>query len=145
MTLHRFSRLGIAAALLAAAAPASAQKGDGYLFHKPDARLTVRLGYDHANANSDLFKQVTEDLTLSKKDFSGLTGGVEFALPVAERVEVSLDGGYSYSSKGSEFRHFIDNNDLPIEQTTTFQRVPITANVRIFLTSLTRAKRLVVQ
>ncbi len=133
MTLQGFARLGLAAALLAAAAPMSAQQGAGYLFHKPDARLTVRLGYDHANANSDLFKQVTEDLTLSKSDFSGLTAGAELAIPFGSRFEVALDGGYSHASKGSDFRHFIDNNNQPIEQTTTFQRVPLTANLRVYL------------
>ena len=39
----------------------------------------------------------------------------------------------------SEFRHFIDNNDQPIEQTTTFRRVPITIGVKQYLTSTGRS------
>lgn len=135
MTLQGITRLGLAAAIsLAAAAPASAQKGDGFLFHKPDARLTLRLGYDHANANSDLFKQVTEDLTLNKRDFSGLLGGGELAIPITDHIEIAVDASYSRASKGSEFRNFIDNNDLPIEQTTQFERVPVAGSVRFYLT-----------
>ena len=133
MTFQGFTRLGLAAALsLAALAPAGAQ-GSGFLFHKPDARLTVRVGYDHANANSDLFKQVTEDLTLNKRDFSGLTFGGELGIPISDRIEIAVEGGYSRASKGSEFRHFIDNNDLPIEQTTQFERAPVIGSVRFYI------------
>jgi hypothetical protein len=135
MTLHSFTRLSLGAAFaLAAAVPAGAQSGNGFLFHRPDASITLRLGYGYANANSDLFKQVTEDLTLNKRDFSGLTAGAEFAVPVSSRFEISVDAAYLRSSKGSEFRHFIDNNDLPIEQTTSFERVPVTGNLRFYLT-----------
>ena len=49
-------------------------------------------------------------------------------------TEVSVDVSFSRVSKGSEFRKFIDNNDKPIEQTTRFQRVPVTANLRFYLT-----------
>jgi hypothetical protein len=45
-----------------------------------------------------------------------------------------LDVGYSRAESGSQFRHYLDNNNLPIQQTTTFERVPITANLRWYLT-----------
>jgi len=48
-------------------------------------------------------------------------------------VDLSIDVGYSRSKHGSDFRHFEDNNHLPIEQTTTFERVPLMANVRLYL------------
>ncbi|MDB4914485.1 MAG: hypothetical protein JWM95_2129, partial [Gemmatimonadetes bacterium] len=73
------------------------------------------------------------ELTLRKRDFSGFTLGGEIALPITSRIEGSLDLGYSRSSKGSEFRHFTDTDNLPIEQTTTFERVPVTANLRFNL------------
>jgi len=128
----------VVAAMLAVgvAVPAQAQHGgDGYLFHAPNVRLSLRGGYDHANANSDLFDQAVTDLSLNKSDFSGLTAGFEAAFAIASRVDLSLDVGYSRSKHGSDFRHFIDNNNLPIEQTTTFERVPIMANVRVYLAS----------
>ena len=126
-----------AAALTSAVAtPLHAQMyGDGYLFHAPNARVSVRGGYSHANAGSELFDFATEQLTLSRRDFSGLNAAVEVAIPIGGLLDLTVDAGYSRASKRSDFRKFIDNNDQPIEQTTTFQRVPITANVRFNLVS----------
>ena len=128
--------LALAAALaLGLALPAQAQRsGDGYLFHAPSVRLSLRGGYDHANANSEVFDQAVQDLSLNKSDFSGLTLGGEVAFALGSRVDISFDAGFSRASKGSDFRHFIDNNDLPIEQTTTFERVPLMGNLRFYLT-----------
>jgi hypothetical protein len=125
----------LAAALaLGLALPGYAQHGgDGYLFHAPNVRLSIRGGYDHANANSDVFDQAVKDLSLNKSDFSGLTVGGEIAFALGSRVDLSLDAGYSRAKKGSDFRHFIDNNNLPIQQTTTFERAPLMANLRFYL------------
>ena len=92
------------------ALPAEAQQGNGYLFHAPNVRFSLRGGYDHANANSDLFDQAVQDLSLNKSDFSGLTLGGEAAFALTSRLDLSLDVGFSRSQKGSDFRHFIDNN-----------------------------------
>jgi opacity protein-like surface antigen len=126
-----------AAALTSAVAtPLHAQLyGDGYLFHAPNARVSVRGGYAHANAGGDLFDFATEQLTLSKSDFSGFNAGAELAIPLGQRIDFTVDAGYARANKKSDFRHFIDNNDQPIEQTTTFQRVPLTANLRLNLVS----------
>ena len=133
MTTYRTATIALVA--LGLAAPLHAQRsGDGYLFHEPGARLTVRGGYDHANAGSDVFAQAVDALTINKRDFSGLTVGGEASFSLASRLDLSVDVSFSRVSKGSEFRKFIDNNDKPIEQTTRFQRVPVTANLRFYLT-----------
>jgi len=108
---------------------------DGYLFHRPDVTLSVRGGYSHADASSDVFDEVTSNLTLDRGDFSGLSVGGDLAVPIASRVDLVLAGGYSRSNHKSEFRDFVDNNDLPIEQTTSFERIPITANLRVNLSA----------
>jgi opacity protein-like surface antigen len=125
----------VAAALLAGGAASSPAQssGDGYLFHRPNVTVSLRGGYSRADAHSDVFDDVTTNLTLDRRDFSGLTIGGDLAVPVASRVDVVFAGGYSRSNHKSEFRDFVDNNDLPIEQTTTFERIPITANLRINL------------
>ncbi|MEO5814511.1 MAG: hypothetical protein ABIT20_04440 [Gemmatimonadaceae bacterium] len=135
MAKPRKISLAVATALaLGLALPAYAQHGgDGYLFHAPNVRFSLRGGYDHANANSELFDQAVKDLSLNKSDFSGLTLGTEIAFALGSRVDLSLDVGYSRAQKGSDFRHFEDNNNLPIEQTTTFQRVPVMGNLRFYL------------
>ena len=126
--------LSAAVLLVGGATSSFAQSsGDGYLFHRPDVTLSVRGGYSRAAASSDVFDEVTRNLTLDRGDFSGLAVGGDLAVPIANRVDLVLAGGYSRSNHKSEFRDFVDNNDLPIEQTTTFERIPITANLRINL------------
>ena len=120
--------------LVGAAASSPAQSaGDGFLFHSPDVTVSLRAGYSRADAGSDVFDDVTSNLTINRRDFSSLTVGGDLAFHVAERVDLVLSGGYSRSNHKSEFRDFVDNNDLPIEQTTTFERLPVTANVRFDL------------
>ncbi len=126
--------IGIGAPL-ASAGPAAAQgAGDGFLFREPVASLVVRGGFGHANAGSDLFAFATEQLTLERGDFSGPMVGVDLAVRVHPRVDVGVGAAFIGSEARSEFRDWIGADDLPIEQTTTFQRVPLTANVKAYLT-----------
>ena len=119
---------------LGATVPAAAQRhGDGYLFGQPDVTFSIRGGYALANARSDLFDQVTSDLTLRKGDFSGFTLGGDIAVQLTSRLSLGLDIGFSRSNKRSEFRRFVDNKDQPIEQNTEFQRLPILATVKFAL------------
>ena len=140
-TTPRAIAIALAAVFTAAGARgASAQHaGNGYLFHAPEARITLRGGYALASARSDIFDDAVTNLTLSRRDFSGLAAGVEVGVTMADRWDISVDASYSRASKGSEFRHFIDNNNLPIEQTTLFERVPIMASIRYYLTPPGRA------
>ena len=134
--MDRSLRCAVLAAtlLLGVAAPMRAQSaGNGYLFHSPDVTLSVRGGYSHANAASDVFDEVTSNLTLDRRDFSSLTIGGDLAVHLSERVALVFSGDYSRAKHKSEFRDFVDNNDQPIEQTTTFERIPLTANVRLNL------------
>ena len=136
MTMHRTATLAFGALVaLGMAAPLHAQRsGDGYLFHAPEGRLSIRAGYDHANAGSDVFAQAVDMLTINKRDFSGLTLGAEAGFSPTSRLDLSLDVSVSHAGRGSEFRKFIDNNNKPIEQTTSYDRVPLTANLRFYLT-----------
>jgi hypothetical protein len=51
-------------------------------------------------------------------------------IPVGERLDLSLGGSHMGRSIGSEFRHWVDNDDRPIEQRTQLLRVPLLAGVR---------------
>ena len=119
---------------LGAVAPLRAQSsGDGFMFHAPDGRLTLRAGYDHANAHSDIFDQSVDLLTLKRGDFSGFTMGAEAGVSIGSRFDVSADIAFSHKSKGSEYRNLIDNNNQPIEQNTSFDRIPLSVNARFYL------------
>ncbi|MFL5620024.1 MAG: outer membrane beta-barrel protein [Gemmatimonadaceae bacterium] len=123
----------VATALLAGAGRSSPAQsaGDGYLFHRPNVTVSVRGGYSRADARSDVFDEVTSNLTLDHGDFSGLTFGGDVALHLTPRFDLLFAGSFSRATHKSEFRDFVDNNDQPIEQTTTFERMPLTANLRI--------------
>jgi hypothetical protein len=135
------ARRAAAAAALAAAAlgatvrPAGAQaaSADGFLFQRPVASLTLRGGFDRATAQGDLFSFVTDQLTLSRGDFSALSVGADLAVSITPRVDLAFGASYAGSQTPSEFRRFTDQDDLPIEQTTSLRRVPLTATLKAYL------------
>jgi hypothetical protein len=125
-----------------AATPVTARTqdaGHGFLFGAPIASFTVRGGWALARAHSDFFAFTTENLTLNRADFSSPAIDGDFAIRVSPRTDVLISSGLSGMKRRSEFRHFIDNNHQPIEQTTTFRRVPITIGVKQYLTSTGRS------
>jgi outer membrane protein W len=135
-TLMRTAILAsIAAAAFAVAAPARAQdSGDGFLFHQPSGSWSLRGGYAMPSANSDLFKFTTSNLTVNRSDFGAFDVGGDVAITIQPRLDLVFDIAYSGMSKPSEFRNFVDNNQQPIQQTTSFQRTPLTVNLRYYLT-----------
>ena len=124
----------LVAGLAAASPPARAQdSGNGFLFQPPTGSLVLRGGFDQALAHSDIFTQAISDLTLSRRDFGGFSVSGQLAATETPRWDLVLEAGWSGSSTGSEYRHWVDNNYLPIQQTTTFQRVPLTVGARYYL------------
>ncbi len=134
------SLVGLAAAL-SLAHPAAAQhgSGNGFLFRAPIGSFALRAGFGQAQAKSDVFTFVTDELTLGRSDFGGMSYSADLAFRVQPRLDLVLGGAYSGSSARSEFRRFVDNNDLPIEQTTKLDRVPLTLSAKLYLTSRGRS------
>ncbi len=122
-------------AALGLALPLSAQSkgGDGFLFSPPRGTLSIRGGYARPNASSDVFSFVTKRLTLDRGDFGGLSFATDLAFRVHSRVDVLLGTGISTRVARSEYRDFVDDDDLPIEQRTTFRRIPFTAGLKLHL------------
>ena len=138
MTAGSFARsLGIATGtlLVAFATSVKAQQGsgDGFLFRAPVATMSVYGGYAQPLATGGVFALATSELTLGRSDFGSGNFGVDLTFAVAPRVEIVFALDRSSSRTRSEYRDWLDNNDLPIEQTTALQRVPITAGVRYYL------------
>ncbi len=122
------------------APPSYAQRaGDGFLFHVPIGTWGVRGGINLASANSDVFAFVTDQLTLDRSDFNAPAVGTNIAIRLSGANDIVLDVGYSTVSRGSEFRHWVDQNDQPIEQTTSLRRIPITLGFRHYVTSRGRS------
>jgi opacity protein-like surface antigen len=122
-------------ALLAAAPGVHAQSsGNGFLFRQPSVGLTLHGGYARANAGSDIFSFSRDNLTLGQGDFSGFDAGGAFAVRLTDRFDLSFGVDYAGRVADSEFRDWVDTDDRPIEQTTRFERVPVTASVKAYLT-----------
>ena len=121
-------------ATLFLAAPVHAQSGgDGFLFKRPSGSVTFRTGFDHANAGSDLFSFTTNQLTVDRADFSGVSVAGDVAIRLSSRADVVISVAHSSSEMRSEFRNFVDNDRLPIEQMTTFRRVPLTGSFKAYV------------
>ncbi len=132
-------RTAVCAAVFACAivAPlgAGAQRvsGSGFLFGAPGASLTLRVGYAQPLAGSEVFSFSNENLTLGRSDYGGASVSGDFAFFVSERLAVQFSAGHSRRTVGSEFRDWVDNNDLPIEQSTEFTRIPVMLGLRYYL------------
>lgn len=135
-----FSR-GIGLVLLTAlpAAALAQGSGNGFLFGTPAGSATFRAGWAAPRAGGDLFSFTTNQLTLSRGDFSSPDGGMDLSFHLFRRTELMFSIDYSGMSRKSEFRKYIDNNDQPIEQTTSFRRIPLSVSVKQYLTSTGRS------
>jgi hypothetical protein len=137
MTWHTSSAARHASALavvLFLAGPVHAQSGgDGFLFKQPAGTVSFRTGFDRASAGSDLFAFTTTELTLDRGDFSSPTLAGDVSIRLSRRADVMITLAHSRSRTRSEFRDWLDNDRLPIEQTTTFQRVPLTGSIKAYL------------
>ena len=109
--------------------------GNGFLLGTPSGSFTIRAGYAGARAGSDVFAFTDSNLTLNRGDYGGLTFGADFSWVLGDRTKLSLSADYAGTSHPSEFRHFVDNNNQPITQSTDFRRIPLTVSIQQYLTS----------
>jgi hypothetical protein len=121
------------------ASPAHAQSPD-FLFGKPHGTVAVRSGWFFARGASDLFTWVQNQLTVGKRDFNAPALGIDVDAPIGSpRLSIMYGFQYSGSSKLSEYRHFVDNQRLPINQTTQLRESNLSAGLKVALTSPGRA------
>ena len=125
--------LGACGLLLGGAQEAEAQGSKDFRFGEPHFSLAFNMGYGMPRAGSDVYDFVMNDLTLQKSDFYSVVFGGSFGVRVTNRVEVSLDVSYGNSNTRSEFRDWVDLDDLPIEQNTRLSWTPVTGSVKAYL------------
>jgi hypothetical protein len=105
-----------------------------FLFGVPRASVGVRGSWFIPQANSDWYDFVTDQLTIDRHDLSagGVSGDV--GLFAARRLDLVFTVDYGSKTVGSEYRDFVDNNRLPINQTTRLRQTAFTGGVRYVLT-----------
>jgi hypothetical protein len=114
------------------ALPGSASAQDFFL-GRPRASLGMRGNWFVASAGSDIFDFVTEHLTLEQSSFNTPTLGAELGINVTPRIDIVAGFDVGKSSTRSEYRAFVDNNLLPIEQTTELKEFSVFGTVRYSL------------
>lgn len=122
-----------------AAAQGSRQQRPDFLFGSPRVNVGIRGSWMWARANSDWYEFVTDQLTLGKGDFASSGISADVGLLVGRRVEFVIGTDYGQSTADSEFRDFVDNLRLPIEQTTRIRQVGVTGGIRYALTDRGRS------
>src|SRR4051794_23315049 len=95
---------------------AQTTQGPDFLFGKPRGTVAIRSGRLMARAGSDLFDFVEKQLTVDRKDFNAPSLGLDLDIQVTPRVTAVAGLDFSRSMTASEYRNFVDNNRLPIEQ-----------------------------
>lgn len=133
---RRVSTVVFFAALVLLLMPASggAQIGGAdFLFRPSPATLSLRGGYGIASANGDLYDETTALFTLEKSDFNAILIDADVGVRINDRFELVGAVTFGESSARSEYRDWVDQDDLPIEQDTRLTRVPVIAGVRYYL------------
>src|SRR5688572_25060558 len=111
-----FRPLVVLTVLFVAAKPENVTAQSGYMFKEPDVTISVRLGIGGPNANDDLFRFFTDQLTLERGDFRNVAFATDFGLRLSSQIDVVLGVAVDNSSNLSEFRDWVDDDDRPIEQ-----------------------------
>lgn len=93
-----------------------------FMLGRPRASVGIRGEWVFASARSDIFDFVTDQLTLEKSSFHAPGFGAEFGVNVTPRLDVVGGFDIAKSSAPSEYRKFVDNRNLPIQQTTSLRQ-----------------------
>lgn len=101
-----------------------------YLLGRPKATLTLRIGAARPNASNGVFAFADSLLTLGPDNYLGANFGADIGVPITQRFELQLSASNAASRVDSEYRDFVDNRDLPIEQATRLRRTPISMGLR---------------
>jgi hypothetical protein len=116
-----------------AQASSAAPSSPDFMLGRPRVMVGVRGNWLMPSTGSDIYDFVTDQLTLEKSNFNTGSLGVELAANLSPRLD--LVGGFDFNSSDtpSEYRRFIDNRGLPIEQTTSLEQYNFTASLKFAL------------
>ena len=93
----------------------------------------IRAYWSRPRTESDLFAFVTDELTLSKSDFSAPGVALDVGFPVASRLDVLAGVEFDRADAASEDRHFVEDNGLPILQETALQQLNLSGSLELAL------------
>jgi hypothetical protein len=116
-------------------APSVRRSAPDFYFGRPAASIAVRGGWLFARASSDWYDFVTDQLTLNRRDFNAPAIATDVGITVTDRLQAVAGFDFNQTSTTSEYRHFVDNNRQPINQSTKMQQASVTGAIRYALVS----------
>jgi len=116
------------------AAPGVSEFGSpDFLFGRPRGAIGVRGNWMFARADSDWYAFVADQLTLGQKDFNAPGFATDVAISLGRRADAVVGVDFNQTTTTSEYRDFVDNNRLPITQSTRLRTVGLTGSVKYAL------------
>ncbi len=136
--------LAVLSLLLPLGAPELRAQQRGFLLGTPKATLSLKAGVTlpragGGNGGLSLWDDLRDQLTVRTADLRGTYVAGEFGIRASERADVVFGIGYTSSATRSEYRKWTYEDDLPINQTTEFTTMPLTAGLKVYLMPRGRA------
>ena len=110
------------AGLLLLALPASAQRYRRYSYddYGGDGEFRIHLGSFRPDGSSDYWRSIRSDFTNSDpSDFEDVSFGIDYLLPVHDRMSVIFSGSWYEGTSTNSYRNFLDNFNDRIRHDTT--------------------------
>lgn len=104
-----------------------------FLFGRPKGSVGLCGSWTFASAGSDLYDFVARELTIDRHDFDSPGIGFTAAMALGPRLDAQAGVEWHKTTIGSEYRNFVDNNFLPIAQSTSLRTLALTGSVRYAL------------
>jgi hypothetical protein len=117
-----------------AASVTQTQQSD-FLFGEPRGSVGARFGWLLADESGDIYEFFRDELTIENGDFDAFVFSVDGAYALASRVDLVGSFEISRASVRSEYRDFVDLNDLPIVQDTRLTILPVMGSIKLYLLS----------
>ena len=132
LATHSFFAPLVAALFFLCPGAASCQEPTDFQFAAPRYSVGIRGGYAISTADSDLHDFFMGLLTLRRSDFDGPVFAMDFSWHALPWLDAMMGFEVSGSSARSEYRNFVDQDDLPITQRTRVLQVPITFSAKVY-------------
>ncbi len=109
------------------------QRPSGFRFDAPKVHFSIQIGADQTKAANEIVQFVSNKLTLDPTDLHQPKIALEFGVRMGERTDIDFEMVFAGVSTPSEFRDWVDNEDLPIEQTTDLFKSTYGINLKRYL------------
>jgi hypothetical protein len=121
--------------LLVFTAPAFAQRRDGRYYPEREGAFRIHFGAFQPDGESDYWRAKEEDFTGSIDDFENVSFGLDYLLPLNNRMSLIFSGSVFEGDTTNAYRDFEDNFGDRIRHDTTLEIASGTIGLLFHLTA----------